>query len=108
MRAARKRDRAIIGRGKDWQPRAVGSASSDVSVSEVARRVKLGRGRRLQQDQQKVDVRVKFAGNVDPAYAIAKVIGDALDPVKAPGKVRTTAEMSPDEIAALVPPRKKV
>ena len=37
----------------------------------------------------------------NPATTIAQALSDALDPAKAPGKVRTMAEMSPDEIEAI-------
>lgn len=36
-----------------------------------------------------------------PAERIAKALGEALDPSKAPGPVRTMADMSPEEIATL-------
>lgn len=42
-----------------------------------------------------------------PAYAIGQMISDALDPTQAPGKVRTMADMTPEELAKLTPPRKK-
>jgi hypothetical protein len=40
-----------------------------------------------------------------PAYAIGQRISEALDPTRAPGKVRTMADMTPEELAALTPPR---
>lgn len=41
-----------------------------------------------------------------PQWAIAQAIRSALDPTQAPGKVRTMADMTPEELARLVPPRK--
>lgn len=41
-----------------------------------------------------------------PGYLLARAIRDALDPTQAPGKVRTMADMTPEELAKLVPPRK--
>lgn len=37
----------------------------------------------------------------DPSYAVASRISEALDPSKAPGKVRTLADMSEEEKEAL-------
>lgn len=41
----------------------------------------------------------------NPAVSIGLAITQSLDPLRAPGKVRTMADMTPDEIAALTPPR---
>lgn len=50
---------------------------------------------------------VKPAGTTaTPAYAIGRAISDALDPTQAPGKVRTMADMTPEELAKLTPPRR--
>lgn len=37
------------------------------------------------------------AGRYTPGFQIAKAIRDALDPVRAPGKVKTLADMSEEE-----------
>jgi hypothetical protein len=43
----------------------------------------------------------------NPATQIANAIADSLDPTKAPGKVRTMADMTPEELALLTPPKKR-
>lgn len=45
------------------------------------------------------------ASSINPLHQIANALSDSLDPVKTPGRVRTMADMTPEELAALVPPR---
>ena len=46
-------------------------------------------------------IRSTYSNKDDPARAIGKAINDALDPVKAPSKVRTLADMTLEERAEM-------
>jgi hypothetical protein len=97
MREAYARRRLAMGRrGKPGGLRVAVPPGPGTRIGHIASVDMPGASRNTHQRMASVSSN-KVGGFYSPTYDVARAISDALDPVKAPGKVRTLADMTPEE-----------